>query len=220
MKVWLREHGLLLVNGALFVVFLVGMTVTGWHVSSDEAVEHGAAPVALSSYLTSGDFYEAVFENWESEFLQMGSYVILTVFLFQKGSSESRPLGRRAPQDEDPRRHSRDRGAPWPVRRGGWVLRVYENSLFLLFLLLFLGSFVGHALSGASAYSEDLVAHGSAPVSAAEYVGTAQFWFESFQNWQSEFMVVALLIGVAVYLRQRGSPESKPVHAPHDETGG
>lgn len=220
MKLWLREHGLLLVNGALFLVFLVGMTVTGWHVSSDEAVQHGSAPVGLSAYLRSGDFYEAVFENWESEFLQMGSYVILTVFLFQKGSSESKPLGRRAPQDEDPRRHAGDAGAPWPVRRGGIALVIYENSLFILFLLLFLGAFAAHAFSGAAAYSEELVAHGSAPVSAMAYVGTAEFWFESFQNWQSEFMVVALLIGVAVYLRQRGSPESKPVHAPHHETGG
>jgi len=216
---WLREHGLLLVNGALFVAFLVGMTITGWHVASNEAVRHGESPEPLSAYLVSGDFYEAVFENWESEFLQMGSYVVLTVFLFQKGSSESKPLNKPAPQDEDPRKHQSDPRAPWPVRRGGLPLLMYENSLFILFMVLFVGSFLAHAASGASAYSEELRMHGQPEVGAVEYMGTAQFWFESFQNWQSEFMVVALLIGVAVYLRQRGSPESKPVHAPHDETG-
>lgn len=219
MKRWLREHGLLLVNGSLFVAFFVGMAITGWHVASNEALRHDEAAESLSSYLASGDFYEAVFENWESEFLQMGSYVVLTVFLFQKGSSESKPLDRAAPQDEDPRNHAKDRNAPWPVRRGGLPLLVYENSLFLLFLILFVGSFVGHAFSGAASYSEELVQHGQDPVTAGQYLGTAQFWFESFQNWQSEFMVVALLIGAAVYLRQRGSSESKPVHAPHAETG-
>ena len=219
MKKWLREHGLLLANGSLFVAFLIGMTVTGWHVANNESVRHGEAPQSLPSYLTSGDFYEAVFENWESEFLQMGSYVVLTVFLFQKGSSESKPLDKDAPQDEDPRKHANDPKAPWPVRRGGLPLLVYENSLLLLFVILFIGSFVGHALSGAVAYSDELTQHGQDPVTGLQYLGTAQFWFESFQNWQSEFMVVALLVGAAVYLRQRGSSESKPVHAAHAETG-
>lgn len=216
---WLREHGLLLVNLALFIAFFVGMAVTGWHVASNESLRHGGESEGLSAYLTSGDFYEAVFENWESEFLQMGSYVVLTVFLFQKGSSESKPLGKPAPQDEDPRKHAADPHAPWPVRRGGAALLIYENSLLLLFLILFLGSFFAHAASGAAAYSEELTQHGQEPVGTIGYLGTAQFWFESFQNWQSEFMVVALLIGAAVYLRQRGSSESKPVHAPHAETG-
>ena len=216
---WLREHGLLLVNGALFVAFLVGMTVTGWHVASNEAVRHGESAEPFSAYLTSGDFYEAVFENWESEFLQMGSYVVLTVFLFQKGSSESKPLTKPAPQDEDPRKHRSDPRAPWPVRRGGLPLLVYENSLLIVFVVMFLGSFLAHAASGAAAYSDELAMHGDAPVTMIGYLGTAQFWFESLQNWQSEFMVVALLIAASVYLRQRGSPESKPVAAPHDETG-
>ena len=219
MKSWLREHGLLLVNASLFVAFLIGMTLTGWHVASNEAVLHGGAPETLAAYLQSGEFYEAVSENWESEFLQMGSYVVLTVFLFQKGSSESKPPYGASPQDEDPRRHATDPRAPWPVRRGGLPLLVYENSLFILFMVLFVGSFLAHAASGAAAYSEELAQHGGDSVTTLEYLSTARFWFESFQNWQSEFMVVALLIGAAVYLRQRGSPESKPVHAPHDETG-
>ena len=219
MKKWLHDNGLILANGALFVAFLVGMTITGWHVASADAVRHGAEPEPFAEYLTSGDFYEAVFENWESEFLQMGSYIVLTVFLFQRGSEESKPLDAPAPQDEDPRAHKSDSRAPWPVRRGGFPLLVYENSLVLLFLALFLGSFAAHAASGAAAYSEVLAEHGQEPVGAIGYLGTAQFWFESLQNWQSEFMVVAVVIAAGIYLRQRGSSESKPVHAPHRETG-
>jgi hypothetical protein len=215
---WLREHGLVTVNALLFLVFVAGMTVTGWQVSNQELAQHGAAAQSLGAYITSGDFAEALFENWESEFLQMGSYVVLTVFLFQKGSPESKPIGQPSPQDEDPRRHSGDRDAPWPVRRGGWVLVLYENSLLILFAVLFLAAFLLHAVGGAAAYSEEQRLHGQPGVTPIEYLGTSQFWFESFQNWQSEFMVVALLAGAAVYLRQRGSGESKPVAMAHGKS--
>jgi hypothetical protein len=215
---WLREHGLVTVNALLFIIFVVGMTLTGWQVSNDELTQHGAAGQSLGAYITSGDFAEALFENWESEFLQMGSYVVLTVFLFQKGSPESKPIGQPSPQDEDPRRHSGDRDAPWPVRRGGWVLVLYENSLLILFAVLFLAAFLLHAVGGAAAYSEEQHLHGQPGVTPTEYLGTSQFWFESFQNWQSEFMVVAVLAGAAVYLRQRGSGESKPVAMAHGKS--
>ena len=166
-----------------------------------------------------GDFAEATFENWESEFLQMGMYVVLTAFLFQRGSSESNPIDEPAPQDEDPRESQDKPGVPWPVKRGGWVLRVYENSLAGLFFLLFLVSWALHAAGGARAYSEEEVAHGGEPVSIAEFITTSQFWFESFQNWQSEFLAVAAIVWASVYLRQRGSPESKPVAEHHFDTG-
>jgi uncharacterized protein DUF6766 len=217
MKQWLKEHGLLLANLALFVVFLVGMAITGWHVANEELVEHGGAAETFTQFLASGDFAEAVFENWESEFLQMGAYVVLTVFLFQKGSAESKQF-EDAPQDEDPAEHADDPGAPWPVRHGGIALALYQNSMLILFALLFALSFVAHAISGAAAYSEEQELHGQPGVTAMEYLGTSQFWFESFQNWQSEFMVVAVLAGAAVYLRQRGSSESKPVATPHSES--
>lgn len=219
MKRWLFEHGLLLVNLALFLLFLLGMAVTGWQVANDELLEHGAPAETFAQFLASGDFYEAVFENWESEFLQMGAYVVLTVFLFQKGSSESKPIGEPAPQDADPRRAT-NADAPWPVRHGGFVLALYENSLLILFALLFAASFTAHAISGAAAYSEQQALHGLPGVTPVEYLGTSLFWFESFQNWQSEFMVVAVLVFAAVWLRQRGSAESKPVAAPHSETPG
>ncbi len=216
---WMRNHGLVIVNVLLFLGFLIGMTLSGWHVSNDDALDHGDAVQSLGAYLASGDYWEAVSENWESEFLQMASYVAFTIFLFQKGSSESKPIGQSAPQDEDPRTHRNDPNAPWPVRRGGWVLVLYENSMLLLFAVLFIAAFVTHAISGAAAYSEEQLRHGLPGVTPLEYLGTSQFWFESFQNWQSEFMVVALLAGAAVFLRQRGSSESKPVHTPHSQTG-
>lgn len=219
MRRWVKEHGLSLTLFALFVVFLSGMAITGWGVAGEEAAEHGAAPPGFVDYLTSGDFAEATFENWESEFLQMAAYVVLTIFLFQKGSAESKPMGEKQEVDEDPRARAADPDAPWPVRRGGLVLVLYENSLIILFVLLFLGSFLAHLLGGAAAYSEEQVRHGAPPVTPGEFLTTSQFWFESLQNWQSEFLAVGVLVAASVYLRQPGSPESKPVAAPHDQTG-
>ncbi len=219
MRSWLHDHGLLLVNLALFVIFIGGMAISGARVYNSEQMEHGSSPVGFADYLATGDFVEATFENWESEFLQMGMYVVLTIFLFQRGSSESKAIDEPAPQDEDPREHINDPKAPWPVRRGGWVLRAYENSLAVLFFLLFLGSWLLHAAGGARAYSEEQVQHGGEPVTTLQYIGTSQFWFESFQNWQSEFLAVAAIVGASVYLRQKGSPESKPVAEPHVDTG-
>ena len=168
-------------------------------------------------YLTTGDFVEATFENGESEFLRMGMYVVLTAFLYQKGSSESKPVGRPAPQDEDPRDVIPTRGTPWPVRRGGWVLVLYEHSLAIAFVVLFFASLALHAIGGTKAFNEELQ-HGEAAISVWRYVTTSQFWFESMQNWQSEFIAVAAIVGLSIFLRQRGSAESKPVAAPHRET--
>jgi len=218
-RTWVRDHGLLLANVGLFVVFLVGMALAGVRAyNADQLAHHGAA-VSLWAYLRTGDFVEATFENWESEFLQMGMYVVLTAYLFQRGSSESKPVEGDAPQDEDPRQADKRKQVPWPVRRGGTVLTLYENSLALLFFVLFALSIALHAAGGARAYSAEQVAHGEPAVSVWGFVRTAQFWFESFQNWQSEFLAVAVLVWASVYLRQRGSPESKPVAEPHQATG-
>jgi hypothetical protein len=219
MKTWLRNHGLILANIGLFVAFFIGMIISGVRVYNDNEIQHGQPPVSLVQYLRSGDFIEATFENWESEFLQMGMYVVLTAILFQKGSSESKPLTGSTPQDEDPRNAQHEPGVPWPVRRGGWVLRVYEHSLSILFFVLFFASVIMHAYGGAKGYSEEQLVHGGQPVSFWQYFATSQFWFEAMQNWQSEFLAIALMVGASVYLRERGSAESKPVAAPHAETG-
>jgi len=219
MRTWVRDHGLLLANLALFLVFFGGMVGSGLQVYNSDQQEHQQPAVSLAGYLSSGDFVESTFENWESEFLQMGMYVVLTAHLVQRGSSESKPVDRPAPQDQDPRTVTDLSKAPGPVRRGGWVLALYERSLSILFFALFLASFALHAAGGAKAYSAEELLHGGQPVTIWAYLGTSQFWFESFQNWQSEFLAVAVIVGGSVYLRHRGSAESKPVAAAHSETG-
>ncbi len=215
----LRENGLLLACLGLFAVFFVGMIVSGAATYNQEQKEHGShEQVSVAEYLTTGDFVEATFENWESEFLQMGMYVVLTAFLYQKGSSESKPLHQSAPQDADPRDVTPDRWTPWPVRKGGWALRFYEHSLAIAFFALFSASFALHAIGGVKAFNEEQLQHGETAISVWRYLTTSQFWFESMQNWQSEFVAVAAIVGLSIFLRQRGSAESKPVAEPHRKT--
>ena len=216
---FLRDHALSLVLGSLFVVFVGAQAGVGFRVYNEEQRDHHEATVGFGTYLTTAHFGEAVFENWESEFLQMGAYVLLTVWLFQRGSAESKAIGEEEAVDEAPERHRHDPDAPWPVRRGGAALWLYRNSLSIAFILLFLASGFAHAATGAREYSADLVAHGGARISTFEYVTRARFWFESFQNWQSEFMSTAVLVVLSIFLRHKGSPESKPAGAANSETG-
>jgi hypothetical protein len=215
----LHDNGLLLACLGLFAVFFAGMVVSGAATYNQEQQEHGSNErVSVLTYLTTGDFVEATFENWESEFLQMGMYVVLTAFLYQKGSSESKPMSRRAPQDQDPRDVQPNQHSPWPVRKGGIVLVVYENSLATAFFVLFFASWALHAVGGAKAFNDEQLQHGQAAISVWKYVTTSQFWFESMQNWQSEFIAVAAIVGLSIFLRQKGSAESKPVAEAHRRT--
>jgi hypothetical protein len=216
---WFRDRALTLVLMAMFLLFLAGQVLTGHAQYNAEQQEHGEPRVGLAAYLGTGHPWEALFENWESEFLQMAVFVLLTTFLIQKGSPESRRPGVKELFDADPRDFASDPDAPWPVRRGGWILRLYEHSLGLAFVMLFLVSWAGHALGGYAEFAADQVSHQQGRPSFTDYLTSARFWFESFQNWQSEFLAIAAMVWLAVYLRQRWSPESKPVHAPHDETG-
>jgi hypothetical protein len=221
LRPFLRRNGLSLVVGALFLVFMAAQAATGAMQLNEERQEHGLPPLAFVAYLTSGHFFEATAENWESEFLQMAAYVLLTAWLFQKGSSESKKLDRAEEVDRDPRDATGKRlaEAPSPVRRGGWTLRLYEHSLSIAFLLLFALSFILHALGGVRAHNDEARMHGGDTVSTVEYLASPQFWFESFQNWQSEFLSLVAMVVLSIYLRERGSPESKPVDAPHSHTG-
>jgi hypothetical protein len=183
---------------------------------NDDQQQHGRPTVNFIDYLGSSHFLEATMENWESEFLQMFAFVALTACLYQKGSAESKDPDKEEPVDRDPRKSRNKKDAPWPVRKGGLILTLYEYSLSLAFLLLFLTSFVLHAVGGAQEYNQNQREHGrSEVVSTLGYMGTSRFWFESFQNWQSEFMAVGAMVAFSIYLRQRGSPESKPVDSPH-----
>jgi hypothetical protein len=212
----LRNQGLSISLFGLFALFLLGQSVTGWHTYNSDQTEHLEPASSYLAYLTTGHFVEATFENWESEFLQMGAYILLTIWLVQKGSAESKPLDGDPELDSEPRP---SREAPGPVRRGGWRLRLYENSLGFAFAVLFLLSITLHALGGARVYSAEQTAHGEAPVSVRQFVTTSTFWFQSFQNWQSEFLAVGAITVLSIFLRQKGSPDSKPVAAPHVQTG-
>jgi hypothetical protein len=214
---WSR-NALSLTCFAIFAVVLVAQSLTGWRTSVADVVQHGEPDFSYWTYLTTGHFAEATFENWESEFLQMAAFVLLTAYLVQRGSGESKKQ-RDDPRDEDPRLHRNDSDAPWPVRRGGVWLWLYERSLFIAFTVLFVGSFVGHAIAGAHEYSAEQHEHGAAGIGAWEFVRTSEFWFQSFQNWQSEFLAVGAIVVLSIFLRQRGSPESKPVHEPYRKTG-
>lgn len=214
-----RRNALSLSAFAIFVVCVVAMVLTGHRAYNADQVEHGGTAISLGGYFAKGHVWEALFENWESEFLQMAAYVVLTVFLIQKGSAESKDPTTHATVDEDPRDADLRRKVPWPVRRGGVWLLLYENSLLIAFVVLFLASMVGHAFGGVSEYNADLREHGQATVDTWGYVSSSQFWFESFQNWQSEFLAVFAIVVLSIFLRQRGSSESKPVAAPHSSTG-
>ena len=217
-----RRNGLSIVIGALFIALLVGQVFAGERQYNDEREKHGEPALALRAYLASGHFLEATAENWESEFLQMAAYVFFTVWLFQRGSAESKSLDEPEEVDRDPRlaRGKRLAEAPWPVRRGGVVLRLYEHSLSIALFLLFLASFAAHAVGGLRLHNAEALAHGEPLQTLSDYLSSAQFWFESLQNWQSEFLAILSMVVLSIFLRQRGSPESKPVDAPHSQTGG
>lgn len=216
---WIKNNALSITMLSAFVVFLALQSVFGWQTHNEELIGYDAAPLGYLSYLTSGHFIESVFENWESEFLQMAGYVLLTSYLVQRGSSESKPEDQQD-RPEDYRDHARP-DSPWPVRTGGLPLVVYRNSLSLALFLIFAGSFVGHLLGGTVEYNEEqALQSGAAPISSWEFLRTSEFWFQSMQNWQSEFLAVGALVMLSIFLRQHGSPESKPVTAPHAMTGG
>ncbi len=215
---WLWFNSLALVLFGCFVVFVVAQAYFGWQVRNDDLQQAGLAADSFGHYLGSGHFGEAVFENWESEFLQMGSYVLLTAYLVQRGSPESKPLERKDRSDDYPGGAGPD--SPAPSRRPGVGQFLYRNSLAIAFLGMFLLSFVLHLATGTAAYNEEQrLQSGAAPISVGRFFVTAQFWFQSMQNWQSEFLSVGALVILTVFLRQRGSPESKPVDESITTTG-
>jgi hypothetical protein len=210
-----QHHSLSIILFLAFFVLIVAQSLVGFFNYNQDQLEHQESRVSYTAYLGSGQFLEAVMENWESEFLQLFAYLVLTAILVEKGSSQSKRLEGNDPVNGGART---EQDVPWPVRRGGLILRLYENSLSLVFLTLFLLSFGLHALGGTAEYNQEQLAHGGQAISLLQYLGTSRFWFESLQNWQSEFLVIGALTVLSIFLRQRGSPESKPVAAPHQAT--
>lgn len=218
LKRFWKNNSLSIVVFALFLIFLLGQSVTGVMQYNEEQEMHKQPAVSYLQYLGSGDFIEGVFENWESEFLQMGAYVLLTVYLRQKGSAESKKLEGEEDVDREPEQ-SRNQYSPWPVRKGGWIMKVYKNSLSIAFGLLFLMSLLLHAYGGAQMACAENQTHREECSSTVQFMGTPEFWYQSFQNWQSEFLAVFAIVVLSIFLRQHGSPESKPVNTPHHVTG-
>jgi hypothetical protein len=217
MKNFLRNNGLSLCFLLLFIIALIGQIIFGFQEHNKELLEEGSIAINLSSYLTSGHFIQSTFENWESEFLQMGLFVVFTIFFMQKGSSESKDLDKNEKVDREP--SATKKNAPWPVKKGGWILILYKHSLTIALLLLFGVSFILHFYGSLKDENEQLKLKGLPLESASAYMGDSRFWFESFQNWQSEFLSVFAIVLFSVYLRQIGSSQSKPVDAPNTETG-
>ena len=218
MKV-LKDNGLTIVLLLATAITIIGMFLTGLSVYNEQFAEHNAQAISLGDYVTTGHFLSALFENWESEFLQMSAYVVLTAFLFQRGSAESKDPDEASPKDADPAQDENKPDAPLPVRLGGLPRSMYSYSLGSVLFLLFLVSFLIHLRESAAAEAAEAMLHGQASPTIADHLLSAQLWFESFQNWQSEFLSTALIVVLSIFLRFRGSPESKPVSAPHSETG-
>jgi hypothetical protein len=214
----LKNNSLTIVLMLLFLASIVGQWIAGWHHQNEELARHGEDLITLGQFATDPEFISTVFENWESEFLQMSAYVVLTAMLIQKGSAESKaPEG--PPRDADLKAQSRKADAPAMLRGGDLARWIYAHSLGLVLFLLFIASFVLHWLGSAEAAAQEALQHGEAPPGRLAYLGDPQLWFESFQNWQSEFLSTAVLVVLSIWLRQRESPESKPVAAPHSQTG-
>ncbi|HEX9980995.1 MAG TPA: DUF6766 family protein [Flavobacterium sp.] len=217
MKSFLRNNGLSITFLLLFIGAMIGQVVFGFKEHNDEMLDEGGRLLTLGEYLTSGHFIQATFENWESEFLQMALFVWLTIYLRQKGSSESKHLDRKEDVDRKPSAKKKD--APWAVRQGGWILKLYSNSLTIALVVMFVISFVLHFYGSLNDENLSSTLKGKPLQTASDYLASPRFWFESFQNWQSEFLSVFAIITMSIYLRQKGSPQSKPVDASHDETG-
>jgi hypothetical protein len=201
---------------SLFVITIIAQMITGFWQYNNFLNEHHQNTIGILQYLISGHFIEATFENWESEFLQMALFVLFTVFLRQKGSSESKQLSGKEDVDKQPKKHP---NTPWPVRKGGIILSVYKHSLSLSLMLLFIFSFLLHWYGSNKDFNEQQILEGKSAETMITYISNSRFWFESFQNWQSEFLSVFAIIFLSIYLREIGSPQSKPVDAPHSETG-
>ena len=216
-----RDNSLSIFFLAIFLVSLAGQAIAGHgQFNHDELLHHGD-PISLGRYLTTSQFAADVAENWQSEYLQFTLYIVGTVWLLQRGSPESKPLdaaGRESDEDQQVGSHAGPRSPRW-ARTGGLRTALYGNSLLIVMTTIWLGSWLAQSIAGASGYNADQLDHQAATVSWLGYLGSSDFWSRTLQNWQSEFLAVGSMAILSVYLRQRGSPESKPVGAPHDATG-
>jgi uncharacterized protein DUF6766 len=221
MRRFIREHSLSLFFLAIFLAALVGQAIAGHQLHNQEAMAHGGEQISMWRYVTGSDFGNAVMENWQSEYLQFMLFMLATVWLLQRGSPESKELdraGRESKKDQKLEEHASQDSPLW-ARVGGLRTTLYSNSLLIAMAVIFVGSWFAQSVTGWTDFNAEQTDHGDPTISWWSYVGSATFWESTLQNWQSEFLAVGSFAVLAVFLRQRGSPESKPVGAPHDATG-
>ena len=221
MRRFLRENNMSVVFLLLFLAALCGQAIAGHADFNDVAQSHGDPTISLGRYVVSSDFGSAVMENWQSEYLQFTLFILLTVWLLQRGSPESKELDKAGGESDQ-----RQKVGPYAQQNSpGWAKvagirrTLYENSLVLVMGTFWLGTWLAQSISGVAAYNAEQLDHQQDPLSWWQYIGTASFWENTLENWQSEFLAVGSMAILAVYLRQRGSPESKPVGTPHGATG-
>jgi hypothetical protein len=218
---FLRDNGLSIAFLALFLVTLVGQAMVGHGLFNHEQMLHHDDPISLGRYVLTSEFAVDVAENWQSEYLQFSLFILGTVWLLQRGSPESKQLdqaGLESDKEQKIGRHATADSPRW-AKVGGLRTAIYSNSLLIVMTTLWLGSWFAQSVAGRTAYNAEQVDHQAATVSWLAYLGTNDFWDRTLQNWQSEFLAVGSMAILSVYLRQRGSPESKPVGAPHKATG-
>ena len=221
MSRFLRENSLGLFFMAIFLVTLVAQALVGHADFNHQQLAHHGDPISLGRYVTSSDYAVDVLENWQSEYLQFTLYILATVWLLQRGSPESKELdsaGGESDEEQAIGAHAREDSPRW-ARVGGLRTRVYSNSLVLVMTAIWLLSWAGQSVTGRIAYNASQLEHQEAALSWLQYLGSSDYWGRTLQNWQSEFLAVGSMAVLSIYLRQRGSPESKPVGAPHDATG-
>ena len=221
MRLWARNNSLSLVFLALFIAALVGQSIAGQRAFNEQQLQHGAEGISYTRYLVSSHFGSAVLENWQSEYLQFALFIVATVWLIQRGSNESKPpgdVGRESDHKQLVGPHAQRNSPSW-ARVEGLGRRLYENSLIIVMATIFLAAWFGQSVTAWTEYNAEQQEHGAASVSWLGYLDRPDFWEKTLQNWQSEFLAVGTMAVFTIYLRQRGSPESKPVGAPHDQTG-
>jgi hypothetical protein len=220
MRKFLKHNGLSVGFGLLFLATLVGQAISGHDAVNHDELLHQGDPISLGHYVTSALFWADVMENWQSEYLQFTLYIFATIYLIQKGSNESKEphrAGRESDEEQLLGEHAKPESPRW-AKLGGLRTAVYSNSLLLVMGSIWIASWLAQSVTGRIGYNADQLDHQAAPVSWPSYLTTADFWNRTLQNWQSEFLAVGSMVILAVFLRQRGSPESKPVGAPHAAT--
>jgi hypothetical protein len=221
LKKALRDNGLSLFFGLIFLLALVGQGLTGHALFNEKQIAAGLEEITLGQYLTSSGFAVDVSENWQSEYLQFLLYIIATIWLVQKGSPESKELDQTGLESDEEQlvgEYSNQKSPAW-AKASGWRRALFSNSLGMTMGLIFILSWLVQSIAGTSAYNEEQLKNFQQPVSWAEYLVSPEFWNRTLQNWQSEFLAVGSMVVLSIYLRQRGSPESKPVGSAHDDTG-